>query len=69
MFGQEVLCPHCQSQFTLRERDSVEWKRRHEEEQARRDLKLGNAWLNWAIIIAVVVVLGLGILIVMGRNR
>lgn len=69
MFGQEVLCPHCQSQFTLRERDSVEWKRRHEEEQARRDLKLGNAWLNWAIIIAVLVVLGLGILIAMDRSR
>lgn len=67
MLGQEVLCPQCESQFQLRERDSVEFKRKRDEEQARRDLRVGNAWLNWAIIIAVLVVLGLIILIASGR--
>jgi DNA-directed RNA polymerase subunit RPC12/RpoP len=66
MLGQEVLCPHCNAQFLLKERDSVESKRRHEEEQARRDIRLGNAWLNWAIIVAVLVVLGLIIMIASG---
>jgi len=66
MLGQEVLCPHCGSQFLLKERDSIEAKRRHEEEQTRRDIRVGNAWLNWAIIIAVLVVLGLIILIASG---
>lgn len=68
MLGQEVLCPHCNAQFLLKERDSVEFKRRRDEEQTRRDIRLGNAWLNWAIIIAVLVVLGLIIMIASGRS-
>lgn len=63
MLGQEVLCPHCSSQFLLKERDSIEAKRRRDEEQTRRDIRVGNAWLHWAIIIAVLVVLGLIIMI------
>ena len=67
MLGQDVLCPHCNSQFQLKEKNSIEFKRRQEEEQARRDLRAGNAWLHWAIIIAVLVVLGLIGMIATGR--
>ncbi|MCA9165999.1 MAG: hypothetical protein KDA62_23590, partial [Planctomycetales bacterium] len=68
MLGQDVLCPHCNVQFRLREKDSVEYKRQRREESIRRERKLGNVWLNWAITIAVVVVLGLLILILSGTR-
>lgn len=63
MLGQDVLCPHCDVQFQLREKDSVEAKRKRRHEREARDRKVGNLWLNWAIVIAVVVVLGLLVLI------
>lgn len=66
MLGQFVACPHCQAQWTLRERDSVEWKTKRAAEQERRWERTGQAWLNWAIIIAVVVVIGLIVLIASG---
>lgn len=66
MLGQFVACPHCQAQWTLKERDSVEWKTKRAAEQERRWERAGQAWLNWAIIIAVVVVIGLIVLIASG---
>ena len=57
MLGQDVLCPHCHVQFHLREKDSVEYKQRRREELELKDAKAGNAWLNWSIVIAVLVVL------------
>jgi hypothetical protein len=63
MIGQEVLCPHCGVQFQLRARDSIEHKRRRTEEQARAERKLGRNWFNWAIVIAVLVILGIVFLI------
>lgn len=66
MFNQEVLCPHCNTQFVLKEKNSVEYRRRQEMEQEIRDRRAGNAWLNWAIIIAVLVVLGLIVMIASG---
>jgi hypothetical protein len=68
MLNQEVLCPHCNTQFKLRERDSVEFKRKREIELERRDFKRGQAWLNWAIVAAVIVVLGLIIMIAASRS-
>lgn len=59
MLEQDVLCPHCQTQFRLRSKDSVEHRRKRELEMERREYQRGQAWLNWAIAFAVIVVLGL----------
>ena len=59
MLNQEVMCPHCNAQFLLRQKDSVEHKRRKKEEQERRDYKTGQTWFVWAIVIAIVVLSGL----------
>jgi uncharacterized Zn-finger protein len=63
MLEQDVLCPHCGVQFRLRMRDSVEYKNRKQSDRERKEQKAGKAWLNWAIAIAVVVLLGLVLLI------
>lgn len=59
MLNQFVECPQCQAQFTLRERDSVEYRKKHSAEMDRRWEQTGQAWLQWAIIFAVLVVIGL----------
>ena len=64
MLDQDVLCPHCQAQFQLRRRDSVEFKRKKEQEAQIKEIKAGNTWLNLAIVAVVLVVLFLGALIV-----
>ncbi|HOY60399.1 MAG TPA: hypothetical protein PK640_19955 [Verrucomicrobiota bacterium] len=64
MLDQEVLCPHCQAQFQLRRRDSVEFKRKKQQEAQIKEIKAGNTWLNLAIVAVVLVVLFLGSLIV-----
>jgi hypothetical protein len=63
MLDQEVLCPHCQAQFQLRRRDSVEFKRKKQQEAQIKEIKAGNTWLNLAIVAVVLVVLFLGSLI------
>lgn len=63
MLEQEVLCPQCSAQFTLRRKNSVEFKRQEEEARIIREHKLGAAWLQGAIVIAVLIVIGLGALI------
>ncbi len=68
MLNQDVLCPHCQVQFRLREKDSVEYKLRRDQELQRRDQKAGKKWLNAAIVAAVIVVLGLIILIALSAS-
>lgn len=64
MLDQEVLCPHCQTQFILRQRNSVEYRQKKEEEERIREIKTGNFWLNMAIVVVVLVMLGLVALIV-----
>ena len=64
MIGQEVLCPHCGVQFRLREKDSLEHKRRRAAEQERKMRRLSNAWFNWSVVVAVLVAIGLIILII-----
>ena len=64
MIGQEVLCPHCGAQFVLREQDSLESRRVREIELERRLREQSKAWFNWAIVVAVLVVLTLVGLIV-----
>jgi len=63
MLEQEALCPHCGVQFRLRRTKSVEYRLKREQEQERRERKLGKAWFNWAIVVVVLVVVGLVILI------
>lgn len=65
MLDQDVLCPQCQVQFQLREKDSTEYKERMAREQERREEKSAKVWLNWAVAIAVIVVIGLGVMIAM----
>jgi len=62
MLNQEVLCPHCGEQFLLREKDSVEYKLKKQQAAEIKDYKRGKAWLNWAIVFAVVVLIGLAVL-------
>jgi hypothetical protein len=69
MLNQDVLCPHCNVQFRLREKDSVEYKRRREQELERRDRKAGKMWLNYAIVAAVLVVIGIiGLIVISASN-
>jgi hypothetical protein len=63
MLDQEVRCPYCQAQFQLRRRDSVEDKRRRQQQAELRDRKAGRSWLNYAIAAVVFVVLFLLFLI------
>lgn len=55
MLDQEVLCPQCNAQFRLRRKDSVEFKRKKEQEDRIRLEKTGNLWLTWAIVAVVLV--------------
>lgn len=68
MLNQDVMCPHCGEQFRLRERDSVEFKRKQQDEEERRIARSGKLWFNWAVTIAVLIVIFLVILIVVQAN-
>ena len=63
MIGQDVMCPHCGVKFLLREKDSVEAKRRKQEQMELKDYKAGKTWLMWAVIFGVLVLIGLAIMI------
>ena len=56
MFDQSALCPRCNVKFKLRERDSVEWKRKQEIREEQHERKVSNTWFNWAVAISVIVV-------------
>jgi rubredoxin len=71
MLDQDVLCPQCQAQFTLRRRDSIEYKKKKEEEDRRREAKASKLALNAAIVAAVLVALlliGLLVMATLGRT-
>lgn len=63
MLDLDVMCPHCDTQFHLRERDSVEHKRKRQEQVEQREFAAGRKWLSWAIAIAILAFLFLAILI------
>ncbi len=69
MLDQDVLCPFCETQFTLRKFQSVEETEKRERERAIRDERAGQLWLKWAIGIAAVVILGLIVLIAISANQ
>lgn len=64
MLGEDAMCPYCEAQFRLRFEDTEEYRRELEEQRERHEQKLGRAWMNWAIAVAVVVVLGVITLVV-----
>lgn len=53
--GQEVLCPHCGEQFTMRYEDTWEYKTERQRKEDARQHKLGQQWLTWAVIVGVLV--------------
>lgn len=65
MLDTEVLCPRCNAQFLLRARDSIEHRRRREQEQALRDAKTNKFYYQFAIVVASVVALLLLTLMIM----
>lgn len=69
MLDQDVLCPFCETQFTLRKFQSVEETQKRERERAIRDERTGRLWLNWAIGIAAVVILGVIIMIALSASK
>lgn len=69
MLNEDVMCPHCGEQFRLKEKDSVEYKRKRQEEEERRIARAGKLWFNWAIVIAVGVVLFLVFLIAVSGGK
>lgn len=69
MLGEDAMCPYCQTIFRLRFEDSIEYRQRIEEERERREQKIGQAWMYWAIAIAVVVVLGVITLAVVATSN
>jgi hypothetical protein len=70
MLDQDVLCPHCNAQFRLRRKNSVEYKQKKELEERVRLEKVGSLWLTWAIVAVVVVVLGLiGLIVASNLNQ
>lgn len=69
MVGQDVLCPHCQTQFRLRDKDSVEHQQKRRQEMELKDYKTGQLWMTWAVVIAVVVLIGLAVMIGMSASQ
>lgn len=68
MLGQDAMCPYCQVAFRLRWEDSLEYRKAKEEEQLRREQRIGRLWMQWSIAVAVVVIFGLGLLIALSRS-
>jgi DNA-directed RNA polymerase subunit RPC12/RpoP len=69
MLDQEVLCPYCETQFTLQKFQSVEETEKRERARAIRDEKHGQLWLKWAIGIAAVVILGVIVMIAISASQ
>jgi hypothetical protein len=68
MLDQDVLCPICERQFTLRKFQSVEETQKRERLREMKDEKAGQFWLKLAIGIAAVVILGIIIMIALSAS-
>lgn len=68
MLDQDVLCPYCEKQFTLRKFQSVEETEKREKLREIRDEKAGQFWLKMAIGIAAVVILGIIVMIAISAS-
>ena len=70
MLDTEVLCPHCNAQFRLRAKDSVEHLQRREREEAIRDAKTNKFYYQFAIaVVSVVALLLLTLMIMSFMNK
>ena len=65
MLDEDVMCPHCKAEFHLRERDSIEYKRKRQMQEEQRLARMNKLWFNGAIAIAVLIVLFLLALILL----
>lgn len=68
MLNEDVVCPHCYTQFQAREKDSIEYKKRKEREREIREMKTGKMWLWIAGIVGVAAILLLVALMVLRAN-
>ena len=68
MLGQQVCCPQCNEFFVLRASDSVEFRRQQARLQAEADERAARAWLNRAIVAAVIIGLSFIAMLVIGLN-
>lgn len=57
LLDQDVLCPQCETQFRLLQRNSQEARRKREREQKLREQRASKLWFNWAVIAVVCLVL------------
>jgi len=57
MIGEDVMCPHCGEMFQLREQDSIEHKRKKQQEEELADYRSGKKcspgpwslpWSSWS---------------------
>jgi uncharacterized membrane protein YvbJ len=69
MLNEDVLCPHCGAQFKLKEKNSVEFIRKQQEEEDKKFAKSGKLWFNWAIVFAFAIVIFLLVLIFAGGGQ
>lgn len=65
MVGQDVMCPLCQTTYTLHYDDSIEYRSRQEEAIRRKEEKFARSALNWAIAAVIIVVFGMVVMMVM----
>jgi hypothetical protein len=65
MLDTEVLCPHCNAQFHLRAKDSIEHRKRREQAEALREAQTNKFWYQFSIGVVIVVALLLMTLIIM----
>jgi len=59
MVGTDAMCPHCEVAFRLRYEDSLEYREQKRKEREHREAVFGRKALNFAIVTAVLVLLGL----------
>jgi hypothetical protein len=67
--GDEVLCPHCGEQFTLRYEETREYKQDRYWKEEVEQQKLGKNWLTWAVVVGVLVVIMLGGMIIYSLQK
>jgi uncharacterized Zn-finger protein len=65
MLDQTALCPYCNSKFTLRECESLEYQRKKVIREEQEERSISNTWLNWVVGISVVVMLFLLVLVLL----
>ncbi len=56
LLQEEAICPHCDAEFELVERNSIEAKQKRAEQADRRAEKAERVFLYWGIGVAVIVV-------------